>query len=354
MMYFQINPLDNIITDSRAALALAEVHAYFSGQFQWEDVPFDQETVTSSYLESLPDDEQMEIGDEPQNVFQFALEKQVGIILAAARNHRKMLGEDYPFEIEPEDGVILRRKTAPPTTVYGNCYIVLQIYTLSVEGIIQFYKIADNDPADADFRRLFDDIFEVISGIAVANNQRGSVFLNGSERSSEKLLLRLNKYTKILNAGVVKNFADLNADERNANDGGIDALVVTHSNRIPHELYLVGATVQKSSVEQKIVGMDRITRFSDFFTTRIAPARGAFVHHMPHIGAYRLKCSRMQCAYYYYENIIENIVPSEDTMTNTIRRHTMRLARHTARKYLSIISGSVSYRTNFSTISMAT
>jgi hypothetical protein len=290
-------------------------------------------------VSSQPMIDRQDLREEPQFAFQVAKEEIESKIIEAAQRNGESLGDAYPFVIAPRPGVLLKRKQETSENVEGLCYMSLQIHLLYSGEMLSFGHEPNQvgpDPADA-FTAPFAKLFEVISGIAVANHRKGVPILLSESRSIDSLSHALGMICKIAGQGRPKAKADLNLRQLNANDGGIDAVVLQFENNRLHETSLVGATVQKGSLATKTIGPTQIGRFEGFLvdSTALRQISGSFAHPDPFKESTRHVCAEANCHYYHRDMIIKHLHPLP-TASRSERRCQI-AARKAAAKQLQLL-----------------
>jgi hypothetical protein len=310
--YLELRDIDTLL-DEQQLLAYAELIALGLGECGMHALPIDESLLTSAYVSSQLMADRQDLLEEPQFAFQLAKEEIESKIAEAAQKHSSALGDVYPFVIAPRPGVLLQRKPETSANLEGLCYLGLQIHLLYSEELLSFGLEPNQvglDPAAA-FTAPFAKLFEVISGIVVANHRRGIPVLLSESRSAATLRRALAVVCRISGQGRPKAGADLNLRQLKANDGGIDAVVLRFENGRLHDTALVGATVQKSNLSTKTIGPTQIGRFEGFLvdSTALRQISGSFAHPDPFKDSTRHVCAEANCHYYHRELIISHLHP---------------------------------------------
>jgi hypothetical protein len=312
MTYLELRDIDALL-DEQQLLAYAELIALALGECGMDALPIDESLLTSAYVASQPLANRQDLIEEPQFAFQLTKEETESKIAEAAQKNSNALGDVYPFVIAPRPGVLLQRKQGTSANLEGLCYLGLQIHLLFSEELLSFGLEPNQigrDPAAA-FTAPFAKLFEVISGIVVANHRNGIPVLLSESRSIASLRQALAVICKIAGQGRPKAKEDLNPRQLNANDGGIDAVVLRFENGRLHDTALVGATVQKGNLANKTIGPTQIGRFEGFLidSNALRQISGSFAHPDPFKDSTRHVCAEANCHYYHRELIISHLHP---------------------------------------------
>jgi hypothetical protein len=312
MTYLELPDIESLL-EPRHQLAFAELIALVLGESGIDNLPIDERLLTDAFVLSQPMIDRPGLNEEPQFALQAAKEQIESTILEEAKRNSEILGDTYPFEISPRQGILLQRKLAASENIEGMCYMSMQIYLLHAEKLLSFGHESEpslEDPANA-FLKPFAKLFEVISGIAVANHRNGLPVLLSESRSFRSLIKALGSVCSTADRGQPKTKDQLNPLQKHANDGGIDAVVLRFDNNILHETTLVGATIQKDNIRQKMIGHTQVGRFRNFLLDNhsMNPMTGSFAHPDQYRDHARDVCAEANCTYYHRELILRHLRP---------------------------------------------
>lgn len=287
-------------------LAAWELAAFFLEDATPEELPLDLDEAREWYIENAVDSEmQSDYRAEPQMAEDEMLEGFKASLVALGEERRASLGIHYPFDLD-EFGRLVRKGLADITPV-GAAYMSLQFFrgmhagTLEIEG----QNDADVSQGKFQFDRLFRKVFEYIAGYAVAGRKDGATYMTSDCRSSSRLSCLLGRLCSKVGAGQVLPYANWNIVQRNANDGGVDCLIHVGGPQMPGDAHflLVGATVQRQSIDGKIMGPDKLDFFGRFFSERPAAFQGALVRPQDEDPLTKLKCVERNCLLFTYDQI---------------------------------------------------
>lgn len=335
MSFFQLKEIETL-HDPQVLLAMAEAISYASGECTINDIPHDPDLLAINFARSRPLGEREDFLEESQFALQAAKEEIESMILEAARHNESLLDQLYPFEIAPRDGILLARKANVRNNFEGLCYLSIQLHLLYAYDHLEFGSITGGrvEKPHLDFTQPFEKLFEVIAGISVASNIEGYLVLLSESRSASTLLTNLKEVCRVSGAGEPKNQAQLNINQIAANDGGIDAVVLDKNGAELHETTLIGATIQKSALLNKMVSTVSINRFKGFLVDgdALAPYRGCFAHPMPSSPGKKGQCGLANCTYFHKDLILQYLRPlKSDTV---LARNCRSAARRAARQQL--------------------
>lgn len=290
-------------------LAYWEVAAFFIKSVSAEALDLDVDEATDWYIDNVVDEASRDdYRSERQTAESEMIESFTQALTKAARERSSALGEHYPFVLADAE---LRRKDLSALSSAALNYICLQFYRLIKAGFVEFHgQNSDEAKAvQASFLRKFTRVFENIAAYAVAGHTSGSAFLTSSCRSSEHLHALLKSICASIGAGEVLAYDQWNELQRAANDGGVDCLVRVGSaeDRGNAFLSLVGASIQESHIDHKIMGVDARERFSRFFRQKPAAFQSAFVRPQDETALIRLKCADKDCLLYSYDEIVRGL-----------------------------------------------
>jgi hypothetical protein len=290
-------------SDSLAAFELA---AFFLSDASLSDIPIDVDEARDWYIENIVEESsRTDYRAEPQMAEDEMFESFGNSMNALVEERLEELGDHYPFHLT--DNGRLVRKDISEISAVGASYVALQFFRGVNAGTLEIDGDTDADIASkrARFERLFRKVFEYIAGYAVAGRRSGASFMTSDCRSSVRLEILLRNLCAKVGVGQVLPYAHWNAEQKAANDGGVDCLVHVGGPAMPGDAHflLVGATVQKSNIDQKIMSSDAIDFFGRFFTARPAAFQGALVRPMDEDALTKLKCVERNCLLFTYDQI---------------------------------------------------
>lgn len=295
-----------------AAVEIAQITCFFLGEFHASDLSWDDDVLLASYVDRVRaggDEEYAEyLSGEPVRGVQEAKEIMLAEMASILSDRFKALGSHSPFELGPADGQILRRKDLEEIDGAGTAYLWLSLFSLLDDD--QHYLQAPEAQVK-EFRSAFDKVFEVISCYAIAGRTEQRTWYVGKNRSTQDLLKFLQHVLRRAKSGKVKDFDDLDANQKKANDAGVDGIGLTlHGGALgmDAELILLQATIQKSNRRIKIMGQDQINRFKQFFLQNPkAAAKGALA--IPYEGEAidAADCAERNCIYITKNEILRYI-----------------------------------------------
>ncbi|WP_029040327.1 hypothetical protein [Cucumibacter marinus] len=340
MSYFQLRELESVV-DDEILLAYAETLAFATGEFRIDEIPLDESELILNYTASSAAELRDDLAEEPQFALQAALEDIEGRIWTLAKHNQSLLSDHYPFDIAPRPGIVLARKPSLRENLEGIFYLCMQLHTLYDFKCIEFEVSAHgrSEKPHLDFTQPFQRLFEVISGITVANEMNGIPILLSDCRSSADLLKRLEEVCRLSGLGKTKAHEQLNLSQEHSNDGGIDAVVLKMDGEELRETTLVGATTQKTSLRHKMVTSTSIGRFKNFLEdgSALGPFRGCFVYPTKYQESHRYQCTESECVYFHKETILKNLRPVG--AASWAARRCKAVARRTALNQIRKIEG---------------
>lgn len=287
-------------------LAAWELAAFFLGEASSQEIPFDLDEARDWYIENLVDDEmKADYRAEPQMAEDEMLEGFKASLEALVEDRSSQLGAHYPFHLD-EFGQLVRKGLSDISPV-GASYISLQFFRGTNAGTLEIEGQSDADVFQnkTRFERLFRKVFEYIAGYAVAGRKNGATYMTSDCRSSARLGYLLGRLCYKVGSGQVLPYQNWNIAQRAANDGGVDCLIHVGGPQMPGDAHfiLVGATVQKQSIDEKIIGSDKIDFFGRFFSERPAAFQGALVRPQDEDPLTKLKCVERNCLLFTYDQI---------------------------------------------------
>ena len=287
-------------------LAAWELAAFFLGEASPGDLPMDEDEARNWYIDTIvEEDSKADYHAEPQMADAEMAESFANWLRDLALEREKALGAHYPFSIE-ENGILMR-KNGQPLSAIGASYLSLQFFRGVTGATLEIDGDDDNDVTQRKeaFDKNFRKVFEYIAGYAVAGKMSGAPFMTSHCRSAPKLEGLLASMCRKIGAGQVTPFALWDVEQQAANDGGVDCLVHVGGPGVPGdaEIALVGATVQKKNIGQKIMGPEKLDFVRNFFSTQPAAFRGVLVRPQDEDELTKTKCAKKDCLLYSYEQV---------------------------------------------------
>jgi len=290
-------------------LAYWEVAAFFMKSASGEALDLDVDEATNWYIDNVVDETSRDdYRSERQTAESEMIESFMQALTKLAWERSSALAEHYPFLLMDTE---LRRKNLSDLSNVALNYICLQFYRAIKAGLVEFHG-QDSEEIKvirASVLRLFTRIFESIAAYTVVGHTSGLAFLTSSCRSSERLHALLKTICASIGSGEVLAYDQWSELQKAANDGGVDCLVRVGSaeDRGNAFLSLVGASIQESQIDHKIMGRDDRERFSRFFKQKPAAFQSAFVRPQDETALIRHKCTEKDCLLYSYSEIIRGL-----------------------------------------------
>jgi hypothetical protein len=133
------------------------------------------------------------------------------------------------------------------------------------------------------------------------------------------LIDHLNSVAAFLPGAILKNVGDLQDHQRNRNDLGVDVLsikVFGGQFRQDSHMVLLGATIQKSQLRNKIMGGPEIMAFRGFFLAIPGvPIWTALAVPHDFNRTLQLNCAEQNCIYIHFEDILMHIANGVNLVT---------------------------------------
>ncbi len=341
MPYMLLQPIDEPLSD-HLLLAWAEVFCFAGGEFKASDFPLDQENALSRIDDFLEVENASEYAEEPELAMGLLIDSLEAKVVDAAFLQSQKVGFEYPFEIQPDAGVILRRKSGSNSFTTG-IYIAMQAEQLLQKNLLEIWNDSGSNVEDgsADFMKHFRRLLEVTSALAVANYRKGIPIVMGNSRSvRQSLIPTLEKVCKIIGVGAPKSYEMLNETQKAANDGGADAFVICRYENETVETALVGATNQQSSLRNKTVGTGEIARIKGYLidSSVLGSVTGFFTHSDPANIRTKGYCEEIGCIYFHRGLLLAHLqaVVDGDRRKKFGVLHSMRAAREAFDHFASI------------------
>lgn len=304
MLSFRLATLNSVYVSSDV-LAAWEMAAFFLGEASIDTLPIDEDEARIHYIENyVPEADKADYLAEPQLADAEMMEGFAKSLADQARMRIDQLGEHYPFDLDDQQRLI-RNKSRPINPV-GSCYLALQFFRGLAGSTLEIEGTDDNDINNkkAAFERQFRNVFEYIAGYVVSGDNNGAAFMTSDCRSSVRLERLLASVCRKVGAGRVRPHADWNLRQQAANDGGVDCLVHIGGPGASGnaKIALVGATVQKSSIDEKIIGPEKRDFFRSFFAAQPTAFEGVLVRVQDEDALTKDKCVQKDCLLYTYDH----------------------------------------------------
>lgn len=309
MFSFRWKTLEHCVSNSNT-LAAWEVAALFRDGMGADEINIDRDAAVEQYIdEQVPEENRDDYRSELQMAEDEMFEVFVSDLSSLVRGRLSALGTHYPLILD-EHGR-LRPKPIDEISAIGGAYLGLQFYRAWTSKLIEVEEPDEKKRRDLQqaFNRWFPKLFEILASYAVAGDRGGVPHITAHCRSSQRLHKMLVSLCGRVGAGRAKRYEDWSAAQQTSNDGGIDCIVHSGGPGMPGNahLTLVGATVQESQIDRKIVGQDGRARFADFFAERPAAFHGALVRPVDLDPLTLDKCRSRDCLLYTYEEVWMNI-----------------------------------------------
>ncbi|MGR3273340.1 hypothetical protein [Thalassococcus profundi] len=290
-------------------LAWAEIAALGIEAVKVSDLKLDRDALLGTATEDERFSELHELLEEPQIAFERLkelFEDEIKGAAISALDH----GFEYPFVIGQNTGLLLLLTPDIDQNIEALAYLAMQFQQLLRHELVDVWKETPNGVKDgrSSFYKHFDSVFEVVSAISVAQYHNSIPFLIGDARSAkEGLLPAIDRIGGLLPKIRSKRYEDLNDKQKNANDGGVDALVIDLYDT-PPAARIVGATRQMANLDTKMMSGDRIMRFRNFLIDGTAVTwAGVFAHCEPRGDAAENNCHEANCQYFWRERLLDHL-----------------------------------------------
>lgn len=291
-------------------LAALELAAYFMKEADPKNLPIDFNVAREWYINNCVDEIDRDgYYSEPQLADDELIDSFSKSLLKMAKTRSDELAEHYPFAVHYNDQLIMR--IPGQISAVGACYLSLQFFRGLDGGTIEVY--GENDEIEREcrenFNREFRKIFEFIAGYTVAGQEEGAPYMISDCRSARRLETLLKIICQKVGSGQVRSFEQWNSQLQNANDGGVDCLVHLGGPGAPgySEVALVGATVQREGIDDKIIGPEKLQQFGSAFRQQPAAFKGVLVRPMDEDVYLKEKCVNKQCLLFSYDEIWRGI-----------------------------------------------
>lgn len=305
MLQFSLRPFDTPKVNSNS-LACLELLAFFAGKAKPSELELDDDQATEWYIEHIVPETDREAyskefrtaGDEMTEWFSRGLQDMVRERIAA-------MGPNYPFALESTGEITL--KTMQELSPVSLCYIALQFHRVLTNELIDVLGADEAGIAaqEREFLTYFADLFEYIAGYAVSGKEPGIPYMTSHCRSANALHGVLVAACRRIGGGVVRPVDQWGLEQLETNDGKVDCIVHAHGPGVPGNarLFLVGASLQKTAIEGKIMDPNKLNFFGGFFQNRPAVFQGVLVRPQDETALTRNKCIERSCLLYSYDEI---------------------------------------------------
>ncbi|MFD1950688.1 hypothetical protein ACFSGX_07900 [Sphingomonas arantia] len=244
---------------------LVELLALFNGSCALDDLEWDDGEMLASYVEDMDPHARADYEAEPAAGIREAKDLFITGMLELIRDRQAALGAASPFHLPNDGTTLLIRKPVEEVTEASIAYSWMVLFW-AISSKTDYLIITKQDRTA--FTTDFAKVFEWICCLIMVARSPASVWYFGDSRDVREFLRRLERMVLVAGTGRVKGFAQLQANQVGANDGGVDILAIqTRQGAVPRDAtaYLVGATIQQSDRRAKIMGGGSIARFLEFF-----------------------------------------------------------------------------------------
>ena len=305
MLSFRLSALNSTLVTPEV-LSAWELAAFFLGEASVSTLLLDEDEARTHYIENFVNEaEKIDYSAEPHLADAEMMEVFENALIDQVCSRISELGDHYPFVLD--SGNHLVRKSIQGIDSVGYCYLALQFFrglagsTIEIDGEDDVQVKKKKDAFDAQFR----SVFEFIAGYAVSGDQNGAAYLLSDCRSAKKLEKKLGSVCRRIGSGSVTPIELWNLRQQAANDGGVDCMVHIGGPGVPGhaKIALIGATVQKARIDEKIIGPEKRDFFRSFFSNQPAAFHGVLVRVQDEDALTRDKCIQKDCLLYTYDQI---------------------------------------------------
>ena len=293
------------------AACILEVKALATGFALFDDLDIDQDTLLEE-VAGNPEDFGLELEADYLREEEFGAK---ALVLDRFRNRvgselerrARGLGPAYWFILGDDGAVTIELKPLAQRSAIG-----LAAMWMSLFDLIEATDICQSSREDLRwFRDEFESVFEVVSALSLSAMVEGASWWSGRSRGHQRFLMQLNSLAQFLQSGNVKVAEELEANQIGVNDGGIDAIAVSTADgrvRPDAQILLLGATIQRGNRRHKMIGVDQINRFRNFFNRRPFAACSGIMS-IPYDGseAEQQDCRDRNCVFMPRQVIEENL-----------------------------------------------
>ena len=313
--------------DDVKSLAFAiEVLAFLRGSVREDDLEWDSDPLREWYIRTIVDKaDEAAYKEEQQLAEDEARESILHELQSFFRARSALLSKGYPFRMERENGILLRREGDFEFSVGSACYLWLALFRASHAQSECLVMMSEHKKS---IHTLFTDAFELVVAFAALGGHKGYCWRLGSSRDTRTLNKRLNYISRRVGSGLVKSINDLAINQANDNDGGID--VIHYKEPAEPQIRLIGATIQRTNRRNKIMTEVGKKRFRRLFQNEIAlPHLAVLAVPFDSSEAEELNCAEADCHYYHGDLLIDYIGRLDDVSSRTTRHITLSLAYYT-------------------------
>ncbi len=305
-MRLEFQPISSV-RDVEEWQNIVEILAVYNGSCSTDDLEWDEDELLTSIIDETPDNAlKADYSDEPQFGIQIAKDQFLAELFEKIRDRQAILGRHSPFEFDPTQAAFLTRKPLANTSSASLAYIWLVMFW--VVNSSKDYTIIDKEEKER-FLRNFTATFELICCLVMVARIQGGVWYLGDSRNVHEFVRRLTAVVAVAGTGEMKEPDQLRENQVGANDAGVDILAIEmRHGQVQRDAiaYLVGATIQKSGRRNKIMGIDEVQRFTDYFQRRPALVyNGVLAIPFPGTQAEALDCADRRCMYITKDEILE-------------------------------------------------
>ncbi|WP_027488358.1 hypothetical protein [Allorhizobium undicola] len=309
-MKIEFSPIYSFGQQNIAAYIL-ELSALITGVGLLEDA---QPDLAALRLELIADPAAFDLEDEADyleaeelGAKNLASEKLGFAITRELESRRDTFGDAYPFVIAGGSSPSVTVKDDENLTAIGVAVVILSIFDALQDNDVAQMSSADRTA----FAKMFEPLFEIISAYALSAEIEGAVWWAGRARGHTRFLRQLRNMASFVGSGLVRTSDQLEENQVGVNDGGVDVFGIStlygqvNANAVCH---LLGATIQKTSRRNKIIGAASLERFRNFFINRPnLQLSGVLAIPFRSTLAEAQNCRDQNCRYYPLDVINRNI-----------------------------------------------
>lgn len=264
-MKLEFQPISSVV-DVEIWHPIVELITLFNGSCAIDDLDWDEDELLRSLVESEEDPHtRADYAGEPATGIQIAKDRFLSDLAELMEARQDELRDASPFVVVNDGEVLLGRKPLAEASEAALAYSWLTLFW--VISSQTDYLIIRKEDRDA-FLRLFANVFEWICCLVVKSRHDARVWYLGDSRDVREFLRRLINVVEVIGNGSTKTYEQLERNQTGANDAGVDVVAIQTRDDAVHTdstAYLVGVTIQKSSRRNKIIGIDQVHRFTNYF-----------------------------------------------------------------------------------------